>query len=255
MDKDKKIEQERYNNRASSLLSEDKTLSGLSENRVVLPVLRAPYLCYKFQIKQNKPDNTGRILEIGSGTGAFTKALLETEAQVYATDISSHSLKVIRTQFKKFNNLITKVADMEALPFGDNSFELVTSAGSLSYGDNTIVMNEIFRVLKPGGFFISVDSLNHNPVYRLNRLIHYFKGNRTLSTLQRMPTIQLIEQYKQKFGSVEVFYFGGISWLLPVLKVIFNESKIVKISDKFDKMINVKKMAFKFVMVVKKDLE
>jgi ubiquinone/menaquinone biosynthesis C-methylase UbiE len=37
------------------------------------------------------------------------------------------------------------------------------SAGSLSYGDNDIVMNEIYRVLKLQGVFIAIDSLNNNP--------------------------------------------------------------------------------------------
>jgi len=37
---------------------------------------------------------------------------------------------------------------MEKIPFGEGVFDLVCCAGSLSYGDNLKVMNEIFRVLK-----------------------------------------------------------------------------------------------------------
>ena len=55
---------------------------------------------------------------------------------------------------------------MEKLPFRDNSFDAICSAGSLSYGDNLIVMNEIYRLLKTGGSFIAVDSLNNNPIFR-----------------------------------------------------------------------------------------
>ena len=36
-----------------------------------------------------------------------------------------------------------EVVDMEKLPF-----DVVCSAGSLSYGDNEVVMNEIYRALK-----------------------------------------------------------------------------------------------------------
>jgi ubiquinone/menaquinone biosynthesis C-methylase UbiE len=43
---------------------------------------------------------------------------------------------------------------MEKLPFADQSFDLIVSAGSLSYRDNDIVMNEIYRVLKLQGVFI-----------------------------------------------------------------------------------------------------
>jgi hypothetical protein len=48
---------------------------------------------------------------------------------------------------KRFNNdkLTTKVADMEKLPFADQSFDLIVSAGSLSYGDNDKVLDEIYK--------------------------------------------------------------------------------------------------------------
>jgi hypothetical protein len=36
--------------------------------------------------------------------------------------------------------------------------------------------------LKNKGAFIAIDSLNNNPIYRLNRYLHYLKGERSLST-------------------------------------------------------------------------
>jgi ubiquinone/menaquinone biosynthesis C-methylase UbiE len=53
---------------------------------------------------------------------------------------------------------------MEKLPFANQSFDIIVSAGSLSYGDNDIVMNEIYRVLKLQGVFIAIDSLNNNNI-------------------------------------------------------------------------------------------
>jgi ubiquinone/menaquinone biosynthesis C-methylase UbiE len=113
------------------------------------------------------------VLEIGAGMGENTKFLLATEAKVCATDISEYSLSVIE---KRFNNdkLTTKVADMEKLPFAGQSFDIIVSAGSLSYGDNDKVLDEIYRVLKNKGVFIAIDSLNNNPIYRLNRCLHYY---------------------------------------------------------------------------------
>ena len=71
---------------------------------------------------------------------------------------------------------------MENLPYEKNTFDVVCCAGSLSYGNNLLVLNEINGVLKSDGYFISVDNLNENPIYKLNRYIHYIRGNRTLST-------------------------------------------------------------------------
>jgi ubiquinone/menaquinone biosynthesis C-methylase UbiE len=48
---------------------------------------------------------------------------------------------------------------MEKLPFADQSFDLIVSAGSLSYGDNDKVLDEIYRVLKNKGAFIASLSL------------------------------------------------------------------------------------------------
>ena len=84
----------------------------------------------------------------------------------------------MQKRFCDYDNFVAKEADMELLPFENNSFDIVCSAGSLSYGDNLTVMNEIYRVLNQTGSFIAVDSLNNNLIYRLNRYINY------LSTLQ-----------------------------------------------------------------------
>ncbi len=132
--------------------------------------------------------------------------------------------------------------------FKDNSFDVICSAGSLSYGDNSIVMNEIYRVLVKGGIFIAIDSLNNNPIYKLNRYIHFLLGNRSKSTLQRMPTIKLLEKYTVKFDNVEVAYFGSLTWLFPILRKFLNDDLMKEISSSFDKKINIKKSAFKFTI-------
>ena len=54
-------------------------------------------------------------------------------------------------KYSKYKNFFSKVADMEKLPFKNESFDVICSAGSLSYGDNNRVINEIYRVLKLGG--------------------------------------------------------------------------------------------------------
>jgi hypothetical protein len=99
---------------------------------------------------------------------------------------------------------------------------------------------------------IVIDSLNNSPVYRLNRYIHYLKGNRSKGTLIRMPTISLIDKYSQKFGHVEVKFFGAITWMFPLLSKVLSEQVLTKLSNWIDASFNIQGSAFKFVMMVVK---
>jgi ubiquinone/menaquinone biosynthesis C-methylase UbiE len=243
---DKNIEKNRYNKSAKNALKNNDLFS---VNNLTLP-LKAPYFFYQLVINKYA-DSDSLILEIGAGMGENTELLLATGAKVCSTDISKDSLDVLGRRFH-VDRLTTKVADMEKLPFDGASFDIVVNAGSLSYGDNDIVLNEIYRVLKPRGVFISVDSLSHNPIYRLNRYVHYLHGNRSLKTLKRMPTLKLLKKYQLKFGKIETKFFGSISYLAPLMNRMFGERLSVKISDRIDRMVSVKRSAFKFVMIVEK---
>lgn len=65
----------------------------------------------------------------------LTYSLIKTGALVTVTDISQHSLQVLKQRFSSVEGGVsTIVADMEQLPFGDESFDVVASAGSLSHG-------------------------------------------------------------------------------------------------------------------------
>lgn len=217
------------------------------------PFYRAPYEFFEDLISKtiSRADN---VLEIGSGDGAYTYCLLQTGANITATDVAPTSLKIIEEQFNKDfqNNLQTCVADMRKLPFKDKSFDIVISAGSLSYGNNKIVIKEIKRVLKKNGKLILVDSLNHNIIYRLNRFVQYFRGKRSWMTIKNMPNMNTINFIVNNFPKVQVRYFGSITWIAPILSPLFRSSLIILLVNKFDKIIKVKKTAFKIVIKAEK---
>ncbi len=244
---DKEIEKLRYNARAKFILDADNSDRVGSQ----LPkYLNTPYEFYFTFLR--KMGGSSKLLEIGAGMGENTRILLDISSKVHVTDISPESINVMRKRFSSYEGFSAEVADMEKLPFDDESFDVVCSAGSLSYGDNNVVMNEIYRVLKQGGVMIAVDSLNNNPIYRFNRYTHYLKGDRSKSTLVRMPTIGLIEQYTEKFGHAEVGFFGAITWTFPLLSKLLSEDVLAKFSNWVDIKFNIKKSAFKFVMLAVK---
>lgn len=241
---DKLIEVERYDNRAQKIIKSKKY------DKVNLKNIDASLKFYQSLFK--KINNKKKLLEIGAGMGENTLALIKMNFNVCATDISSKSVEVMRNRFSKHRNFLSRIADMEKLPFKNSSFDIVCSAGSISYGDNKIVMNEIYRVLKPGGYVIILDSLNNNPIYRFNRYLHYLRGNRSLSTVKRIPNINLIDKYINKFGQGTSWFFGSITWTFPLLKILLSEKKITNFSNWVDKIFNVKKSAFKFVLMLNK---
>ena len=248
---DKLIEKERYDQRARALLKSENEFSYFGSESVPI-FIRTPYLFYEEKIKELIKPNM-KVLEIGSGMGLHTYSLIKTGAHIIATDISPNSLQIIKKKYKEYSkNLNTEVADMEFLPFENETFDVVCSAGSLSYGDNQVVMQEIYRVLKPGGKVIIVDSLHENPIYVINRWIGYFRGYRSLSTIKRMPTLKLIKKYENKFDLKKLDFFGSLTWLSPILVFFLRKELAGKFLDRFDTLIHVKRSAFKFVAVFHK---
>jgi ubiquinone/menaquinone biosynthesis C-methylase UbiE len=250
MEQDKLIERARYDARAQLKMAGSAMIAEVPLGSKSMSVfLQSPYIWYEQNIsKLIQPSHC--VLELGAGTGLHTWALLQTGALVTASDISPNSLSLLKLQFKNVSgNLRTEVADMENLPFDDSSFDVITSAGSLSYGDPYLVDTEIRRVLRPGGMFICVDSLNHNPVYRLNRWLHYLRGNRSMSTLKRMPNLARIRSLGEGFSSVNVRYFGALSFAMPVVARLLDENTAKVASDRIDQLLGVRRTAFKFVMV------
>ena len=252
-DDDKSIERRRYDQRAIVLRSIDEGHGyGSGGAAAVGPELRHPYIRYEAAIARCvRPSD--KVLEVGAGTGEFTVAALRAGAHVTATDISGQSLDVLsRRHFSFRESLSTRVADMELLPFEDGHFHCVTSAGALSYGDNEVVLREIHRVLRPGGAFICIDSLHHNLIFRANRWWHYLRGRRSRSTLVRMPTMSLIERYRQVFGETEVEFHGSLAWMMPVIVPCLGPGRAGELCGWFDRSVNVGRSAFKFVMVATK---
>ena len=96
------------------------------------------------------------ILDVATGTGDFAIAALKTGARhVTGIDISDAMLEVGRSKIETLglrDRIKLEKGDSEALNFEDNSFDAVTVAfGVRNFEDLPRGINELFRVLKPGG--------------------------------------------------------------------------------------------------------
>ena len=253
---DKEIERNRYDNKAlkiSGYINRDyySKLYGISSFNTYL---KAPYEKY-YALITNYITEEHTVLELGSGIGNHTEAILKTRSKVIASDISVNSLNILKNTFgNKYKKLKILEADMEKIPLKDNSCDVVVSAGSISYGSKDLVRSEIFRLLKPGGYLIIVDSLNNNLFYTTNRYLRYLFGNRSKSTLRNMYKFSDFEKFKSNYDIKEINFFGSIIWIVPIIKFFLSDDMINKVINRFDSLINVKKSAFKFTLVLRKHL-
>lgn len=188
--------------------------------------LRRPYERYEARIRELiHPD--AAVLDLCCGDGQFSFVAAHCGARVTGMDLAPAALDWARQRCPAaLQDRLTWVqGDCERLPFGDGAFDGVMCAGGLSYGDWTKVRDEVCRVLRPGGFFVAVDSYNHNPIYRLNRWIHHLLGRRTASVCRRIPSRRWLALWRERFPDTTIEHFDVLTFLLPVLRPLCGEDK------------------------------
>ncbi len=112
-----------------------------------------------------------RLLETACGTGIVTLAMADASpgTQIVATDFSQPMLDFAAAK-RPGAKIEWKVADAQALPFPDASFDmLVSQFGVMFFPDKAKAYAEARRVLKPGGQFLFTawDKLEHNELPRV----------------------------------------------------------------------------------------
>ena len=105
------------------------------------------------------PENfSGKLLEVPVGTGVLTMPLYKTlpDAEITCLDYSTDMMRAAEKRAKalEIENVSFVQGDVGALPFADESFDLVLSLnGFHAFPDKDAAFRETCRVLKPGGIF------------------------------------------------------------------------------------------------------
>lgn len=95
-----------------------------------------------------------KLLDVGCGAGLLTNDLALSGIQVTGIDLSESSLEMAE-KYDTSKTVKYIKANAYQLPFEDKSFDVVTSMDFLEHVEEPLkVVNEISRVLKPGGLFI-----------------------------------------------------------------------------------------------------
>jgi SAM-dependent methyltransferase len=117
--------------------------------------------------QQWKLDQVQTILDVGCGLGHWGHRLMQhlsNSATMYGVDPEAAWLQGAQERAVKLglnNRSEFKVASVESLPFDDNSMDLVTCQTVLIHvADIKTAVQEMIRVLKPGGLFLCAEPNN-----------------------------------------------------------------------------------------------
>jgi ubiquinone/menaquinone biosynthesis C-methylase UbiE len=120
-----------------------------------------------------------RLVDIACGTGAFLAEVKRNYPRLSVTgiDLSAPYLAVARRRLAAWSRTALIEGNAEALPLADASVDIVTSVyllHELPHRARRAVAAEIRRVLKPGGRFIFVDSLQTGDEPDYDAMLEWF---------------------------------------------------------------------------------
>ncbi len=124
-------------------------------------------------MKHMDVEKGGKCLDVCCGTGDWTIALSEAvgeEGSVYGLDFSQNMLSVGQEKIERENikNITLQHGDAMNLPYEDGQFDYVTIGfGLRNTPDYFQVLKEMYRVVKPGGKVVCLDTSQPTlPVYK-----------------------------------------------------------------------------------------
>ena len=116
-----------------------------------------------------------RMLDIGVGAGRTTQHFAEVVREYVGIDYSTAMIEVCKTKFPQYRLEVADARDLSMFENGYFDFVLFSFNGidAVGHDDRLIIMREIRRVLRKGGYFC-FSSLNLNS-RRLRPVIKFYK--------------------------------------------------------------------------------
>ncbi len=148
-----------------------------------------------------------KILDVGTGTGSFIEILKEAfnGAVIVGVDPDGNALSEAR---KKSPDILFQKGSAEDLPFGDNTFDMVSLSMALHHLQKVKKgLKELKRVVKPDGWIIinELFSDNLSPAQEVHKMFHHFR-----SKIDRLNGVS----HRETFRKEEIFQIvrqAGIS--------------------------------------------
>jgi SAM-dependent methyltransferase len=114
------------------------------------------------------------VLELGCGSGYFTRELAKSGATIMAIDISPDLLELARHEVPAANVKFL-VENAYAMNFDDDRFDAVIGISVLHHLDIEKGLAEVFRVSKPGGMICFSEPNMLNPQIAIQKNVPFVK--------------------------------------------------------------------------------
>jgi len=103
---------------------------------------------YEAALKRVPLERDQAVLDVGCGVGAFLRLVSDRGARPFGLDASKSLLDLAR---ERVPHADLRVGEMEALPYDDETFDLVTGFNSFFFANDIVAaLREAGRVAKPG---------------------------------------------------------------------------------------------------------
>lgn len=171
-----------------------------------------------FWSKESSLDMSGiNGLEVGSRNGGLSLWLAKKGCRVVCSDVDGPTEKAreLHTKYGLTHLIEYSNIDATSIPYDDNYFDVVvfkSVLGSIGCNDNKDAqiraVDEIYRVLKPGGELFFAENLSASPIHRILRE-RFVKWGRTW----RYVSVDEVSEFLKKFSSVKYFTTGFLAAL------------------------------------------
>lgn len=107
------------------------------------------------------------LLDIGCGSGIYFEALAPRAGSVHGVDASPEMIAVARAfcRERRLDHFLAVAGSAECLPYPPDTFDIVIAMDVLHHVPSTDrVVDEVYRVLKPGGKFFVFEPNILNPL-------------------------------------------------------------------------------------------
>jgi SAM-dependent methyltransferase len=151
-----------------------------------------------------------RVLELGCGTGYFTRELARSRADIVAIDVSPELLEIARANCSG-RNVRYEIQNASALSYPDAVFDSVVGSSVLHHLEIEEALREIHRVLKVGGTIYFTEPNMLNPQIAVQKNVRWVKrklGDSPDETaFFRWPLRRLLEQTGYRDVRIDPFDF------------------------------------------------